>query len=225
MPSTYEQRLRIELQATGENPVTWGAKENNNSQLFSDSIAGLTTVDLAGSGTRTLSVLQGTADESRVAILRFTGTLTGDRTVVIPSVSKVYILQNNTSGDFAVDVKTASGAAFRIPQGGRAQIFCDGADCYGASNAAGLSLVPATRSVIANATTGSIVGGGALDTNRTLTLENDAATPGYARTYATDKDGARGWQLAPYTYLGQYSFGGTSNCTIPFPTGFTFFTG
>ena len=133
MASTYDALLRLELQATGENPNTWGDNTNNNLELVAVAIAGGVSINLAGSGTYTLTTANAATDEARRMVLTFTGALTGARTVVIPSSSKVYVIRNATTGSFATTVKTATGAGVAVPQGVATIVLCDGADCYLAS--------------------------------------------------------------------------------------------
>ena len=128
MPSSYSSSLRFELQATGENSATWGSIVNTQFQLIEAAIAGWQSIALADAN-RTLTVANGISDESRSAMLRFTGTLTAARVITIPSASKLYVIHNNTTGGFGLDIKTSGGAAVRVPAGTRALIMCDGTDC------------------------------------------------------------------------------------------------
>lgn len=133
MASTYDALLRLELQTTGENANTWGDKTNNNLELVAVAIAGAVSINLAGSGTHTLTTANATTDEARRMSLTFTGILTGARTVVIPSSSKVYVIRNATTGAYTTTVKTATGAGVVVPQGSVTIVLCDGTDCFIAS--------------------------------------------------------------------------------------------
>jgi len=133
MASTYDALLRLEIQATGENANTWGDKTNNNLELVATAIAGATSISLTGSGTYTLTANNAATDEARRMGLTFTGALTGARTVIIPTSSKIYVIRNATTGSFTTTVKTATGTGAVVPQGGVTIVFCDGTDCYLAS--------------------------------------------------------------------------------------------
>lgn len=133
MPSTYDPLLRLELQAVGENSNTWGTKTNNNLELLADAIAGATSINVAGSGNYTLTTANAADDEARRMFITLTGTLTGTRNIIVPASSKIYFIRNNTTGNFAVNIKTASGVAAVAPQGFTLAIACDGTDCYDAS--------------------------------------------------------------------------------------------
>lgn len=128
MASTFDALLRLELQATGENTNTWGEKTNNNIELLADAIAGSTSISLAGSGDFTLSTANAAADQSRKAYLIFTGALTGNRNVIIPSSSKTYIIANNTTGSYTITIKTTAGTGAVIPQGFASIVACNGTD-------------------------------------------------------------------------------------------------
>lgn len=151
MPSTYNPLLRLELQATGENATTWGIKTNTNINLLADSIAGATTINVAGSGDYTLSTANGADDESRHSILLLTGLLTGNRNVIVPTSSKNYVVRNSTTGSFTLTVKTAAGTGIVIPTGYVATIFCDGTNVVAAG-----APYNATTSAIAGTATGNV---------------------------------------------------------------------
>lgn len=155
MPSTYDSLLRLELQATGENATTWGIKTNNNINLLANSVAGAATVNVAGSGDYTLTTVDGLPDEARQAILIFTGLLTGNRNVIVPTSAKNYVVKNGTTGSFTLTVKTAAGSGIVIPTGYNATIFCDGTNVV----AAGAPYNAAT-SAIAGTATGNVAKAG-----------------------------------------------------------------
>ena len=113
MASTYTD-LGIEKMATGENAGTWGTKTNTNLQIIEKSIAGYVEQAVTSGGTTALSITDGDATEStsvaRHAVIKLTGTITGNSIVTVPdSVEKVYIVTNGTSGAYTVQFKTASG--------------------------------------------------------------------------------------------------------------------
>jgi hypothetical protein len=114
MASTFSD-LGLELMATGENAGTWGTKTNTNLQIVEKAIAGYVEKSIAGGAqTTTLSITDGDTTEStsvaRHAVIKLTGTITGNQIVTVPdSIEKVYIVVNGTSGSFTVQFKTASG--------------------------------------------------------------------------------------------------------------------
>lgn len=135
MPSTFTSRLGFEEQATGENSGTWGTNLNSNViELVDAAIAGLTSVDLA-SGDVTLTKANGTPDQARSAIIYLHGVLTADRSVVVPSVTKAYIVDNKTTGSYTATVKTAGGSGVQVPQSAAAVVYSTGSSVVQAAAA------------------------------------------------------------------------------------------
>lgn len=118
MASTYSTNLRIELQATGENRGSWGAKANSSAlALLEEAIAGNVTVALTDAN-KTLTPVNGATDQARPMFLKFTGTLTANRTITIPTVSKLYMMQNATTGGFSLIITTGGGTTYTLPPSG-----------------------------------------------------------------------------------------------------------
>ena len=107
MASSYSTSLRLELQASGENRNTWGTKNNTNLSLLEASISGAESIDMSDANV-TLTTNNGATDQARKMIINLTGTNTAARNLVIPTVSKVYIVRNATTGGFAVSVTNGS---------------------------------------------------------------------------------------------------------------------
>ena len=124
MPSTYNNALRIEEIANGEQSGYWGTTTNKNlGQLIVQAIAGTTSLDVTA-GNITLTALDGLPDESRSAVLSVTGTPGVTRVLTIPNVTKLYTVLNATAN--IVQVKTASGSAFDCPPLSQSYINCNG---------------------------------------------------------------------------------------------------
>ena len=81
------------------------------------------SINVAGTGDYTLS-----AAEQSKSFYKFTGLLTGNRNIIVPTTTAQYIIDNSTTGAFTLTVKTAAGAGVTIIQGARSVIFCDGTD-------------------------------------------------------------------------------------------------
>jgi hypothetical protein len=112
MASTYTD-LGLELMLTGENSGTWGDKTNKNLQLIQQGLAGYEAVTVSGTGTTTLDITDATISNGRNAVIKLTGTITGNITVTIPdSTEKLYTIINGTVGVFTVEFKTVSGTGF-----------------------------------------------------------------------------------------------------------------
>src|SRR6056300_683178 len=103
MTSTYSDRLKLELQGTGENAGTWGDKTNNNLDVLDAFAAGYLSKSVAGSADVTLTTANASATaESSNKVIDLNGALTGDITVFIPAKENNYIIYNNTSGSYTV---------------------------------------------------------------------------------------------------------------------------
>jgi len=132
MASTFSD-LGIELMATGENAGTWGTKTNTNLQIVEKSIAGYVEQAVTSGGTTALTITDGDATEStsvaRHAVIKLTGTITGNSIVTVPdSIEKVYIVTNGTSGAYTVQFKTASGTGitFGVSEKTTRLVYSDG---------------------------------------------------------------------------------------------------
>ena len=120
MSSTYSDRLKLELMATGANANTWGNNTNTNLTVVDTFTAGYISKSVAGSADVTLTT--GNADASAEAankVIEFTGALTGDIKVFVPAVENNYVFFNNTSGSQTLSVAPTghSGNAVAITQG------------------------------------------------------------------------------------------------------------
>jgi hypothetical protein len=127
MASTYSDRLKLELQGTGENAGTWGDKTNNNLDVLDAFAAGYLSKNIGGSANVTLTTANASSTaESSNKVIELTGTLTGDVTVFIPAKENNYFIYNNTAGSFTVNVAaTGHGAnSATIAQGAKTLVYC-----------------------------------------------------------------------------------------------------
>jgi len=109
MASSYTSRIRLEKQGDGENANTWGLRLNENTiDIVDEAVAGYETISVDGLTSATLTANNGTADQSRNMALRFTGALTADCTVVAPASEKVYFVNNETTGDKNIVLKSGT---------------------------------------------------------------------------------------------------------------------
>lgn len=125
MPSSYNNNLRLEMIATGEQSGTWGATTNNNlGTLLVDAITGKTSVT-TNISPYTLTALNGTADESRAAALELNTSTTANYVVIVPTVTKLYVV-DNLNGTYSVTVRTAAGSGVVVPPLKTVLLRCDG---------------------------------------------------------------------------------------------------
>jgi len=147
MTATYTSRIRLTKQGDGDNPNTWGVVLNDGViSLVDDAIAAYTTVEIGSAATVTLSAIDGAGDVPRSAFLEVKGSVGGSHstiTMLIPSTSKSYVINNkvsaNTTASDIVKIKTASGSGYNIPFGAIGLVVCDGTSVF-ATNSKGLGL-------------------------------------------------------------------------------------
>ena len=111
MPTIYSSDLKLSIMATGENAGTWGSITNTNLYLIQQAIGGYQEVNIAGGAqTTTLAMSDGALSNARNAVIKLTGTITGNQVVTIPTgIEKTYIVSNGTTGAFTVEFKQAGG--------------------------------------------------------------------------------------------------------------------
>ena len=128
MASTYSSDLKLEIITTGEKAGQWGGITNTNLQILEQGSSGALDVDMAGASV-TLDLTDGAASNGKNAYLRLTGTLSGGRTLTMPSgsgVTRVWIIKDDTvrgTSNRTLSVLTASGTAQPIPPG--STILCE----------------------------------------------------------------------------------------------------
>lgn len=121
MADTFTTRNRIRKIETGTRPNTWGTVTSTDVLDLADfALDGWTTKAL--SGNVVLTSVSGGADESRARVLKFTGT--GAYEVTIPSVEKMYVVDNQLTGNLTI--KTGSGTTAVIGTTESAVVVCDG---------------------------------------------------------------------------------------------------
>lgn len=92
----------------------------------------LLQIDISGSGDYTLSV----SELNKTAYI-FTGTLTGDRDIIVPTTAQQYWVSNQTSGAYTLGIRTAGQATpgVTVANAARAILYCDGTDVVDADTA------------------------------------------------------------------------------------------
>jgi len=133
MASTYSDRLKLELMATGANANTWGTNTNNNLEVLDAFAAGYISKSVAGAADVTLTTANASdTAESSNKVIELTGALTGDIVVFIPAVESEYLFFNNTTGSQTLTIAATghTGNGTVITQGAYSRVYCDGASNY-----------------------------------------------------------------------------------------------
>tara|TARA_E500000318_G_scaffold98651_3_gene100118 strand:+ start:1328 stop:2515 length:1188 start_codon:yes stop_codon:yes gene_type:complete len=128
MASTYSD-LKIELIATGEQSGSWGTTTNTNlGTAIQEAITGRAAADFSSDADLTLGYTNSNATQTfRNLILNVTSSvsLTTTRNLVVPTIDKLYIIENNTTGSQSIVVKTSAGTGITVPNGTTAVVYAD----------------------------------------------------------------------------------------------------
>ena len=195
--STYSSNLRLTLIGSGEQTGTWGTTTNTNlGTLLEQSICGYTTQVISDSGDTTITIPDGTSGVARNMYIKCTGVLTANRNLIVPAYTKLYFIENATTGGYSVTVKVSGQTGVAVSNGAKTPLFCNGTDVI---NALTFSATSVTGTLpVANGGTGTTTLTGVLKGNGT-----SAFTPAVA---GTD-------YVAPSGALGTPVSGNLSSCT------------
>ena len=92
-------------------------------------------------GTTTL-----TSAQAANTIQEYSGVLTSNQIIIVPSTVQLYTFTNNSTGAFSLTIKTSvfGGATVVVPQGDSLVVICDGTNCYNAASGSSSSLTSLT---------------------------------------------------------------------------------
>jgi hypothetical protein len=131
MASSYTTSLKIQQIGAGEQSGIWGSTTNTNWNLIEQAVTGVVSITMANSN-YTLSSLNGVSDEARNMVIVASGTNSAVWQIVAPLVKKFYIVNNLTSGGYAVTIGGATGSIVSIPTNTVGQVYCDGTNFFSA---------------------------------------------------------------------------------------------
>lgn len=135
--ATYVNNLRLKEIATGDESGTWGTSTNTNLELIGQGL-GYGTKQMPSDGDDTFTMADGGSDPTRAFYLKITSavSLTTTRTVTLApnTVSKMWIIENATSGAQSLSIKQGSGNEVTIATGKAVILYTDGAGATGAVN-------------------------------------------------------------------------------------------
>jgi hypothetical protein len=129
MTTAYTNDLRLAEMATGENAGTWGNTTNTNLELIAEAF-GYGTENLGSDANATITMADGSTDAVRSIYLKITSTsLSATRTVTLApnTISKIWIIENATTGSQSITIKQGTGATITIPNGANKIVVTDGA--------------------------------------------------------------------------------------------------
>jgi hypothetical protein len=151
MASTYSSTLNLELQASGENSGTWGTITNNNLQKIESAAKGYVSVAIASTSDSLTATDGSTTDEQSNAIIKLTGTLTGNTTMQCEAVENWYIVDNATTmGTYTLGFKPAGGTATNLVASSKHILYSDGSTMFDVLEDAGNIKANGTLTVSGN---------------------------------------------------------------------------
>ena len=127
--ATYVNDLRLKEIATGDEAGTWGTSTNTNLELIAEAFSFGTEAITTNADTHTTTIADGATDPGRSIFLQYTGTLDSTCTITIGpnTVSKLWFIENATSGSQSIIISQGSGANITIPNGQTKAVYSDGA--------------------------------------------------------------------------------------------------
>ena len=130
MASSYDNDLRLEEMATGDQSGTWGDTTNTNLELIAEAFSYGTQASFASDADATTTVADGATDPARSLYFKITSgvSLTATRTLTIApnDLSKVWIIENATSGSQSINISQGSGSNVTIANGDVKIVYSDG---------------------------------------------------------------------------------------------------
>ena len=168
MASTYVNDLRLNEMATGDESGNWGVVTNTNLELIAEAFSYGTEAITTNADTHATVIADGATDPGRSMYLKYTGTLDSACTITISpnTVSKLWFIENATSGSQNIILSCGSGANITILPGDTKVVYSDGAG----SGAAFIDAF-ASLSVVDLIVAGDIDLEGSIDVNGTTNLD------------------------------------------------------
>jgi hypothetical protein len=128
--ATYVNNLRLKEITTGDEDGTWGTSTNTNLELITDGFS-YGTKEIAADANETFTMPDATADATRSLYLKFTSavSLTATREITLGpnTISKVWMIENATTGGQIITIKQGSGATVNVANGSKVMVVTDGA--------------------------------------------------------------------------------------------------
>jgi hypothetical protein len=169
--ATYVNNLRLTEITTGDESGTWGTTTNSNWDFVTDAF-GYGVKNMASDADVTYTMADGSVDTLRSMYLKITSgvSLTQTRTITIApnTVSKVWIIENATTGSQSITIAQGSGATVTIANGVKTAVYTDGAG-------AGAAVVNANPTA---ATSGTVTSVGGTGTVNGITLTGTVTSSG-----------------------------------------------
>ena len=179
--ATYVNNLRLKEITTGDEDGTWGTSTNTNLELVTDGFS-YGTKQMAADSNETFTMPDATADATRGFYLKITSasSLTATREVTLGpnTVSKVWLIENATSGSQIITIKQGSGATVNVASGSKVMLVTDGLGAGAAvinANPTEAGAGTVTSVQMAGGSTGLTYSGGPITGSGTITTAGTLA--------------------------------------------------
>ena len=128
MASTFVNDLRLNEMSTGDQSGSWGTVTNLNLELIGEAFSYGTEAITTNADTHTTTIADGAADPGRSMFLKYTGTLDSACTITIGpnTVSKMWFIENATTGSQNIIISQGSGANVTIAAGQTKAVYSNG---------------------------------------------------------------------------------------------------
>jgi hypothetical protein len=188
--ATYVNDLRLKEIATGDESGTWGTSTNTNLELIAEAFSYSTDASFGSDANATTTIADGGTDPFRSIYIKVTSgaslSATRQLTIAPDTVSKIFIIENATTGSQSISIKQGSGAgaAVTIPNGDVKVVATDGGgsgaivyDLFTDLNLAGTTsvaaLTSAGRVLVDDTTEATSTTDGSLQTDSGLSVAKD----------------------------------------------------
>lgn len=150
MADTTTPNIKITNQTEGGNNNTWGTIADDNFERIDNKFGDMTSITTTG-GDTTL-----TDTQEIVATFYIDGTLASNANIIFSGRGGVWIIHNDTAGDYTLTAKVSGQTGITIPQGTKRIIWCNGTDIVSGYTEEGV----VSEATVASASTCDILGAG-----------------------------------------------------------------
>lgn len=150
MADTTTPNIKITNQTEGGNNNTWGTIADANFERIDNKFGDTTSITTTG-GDTTL-----TETQEIVASFYIDGTLASNANIIFSGRGGVWIIHNDTTGDYTLTAKVSGQTGVAIPQGTKRVIWCNGTDIIAGYTEESV----VAEATVASASTSDILGAG-----------------------------------------------------------------
>jgi hypothetical protein len=135
MTIAYSTNLGLINITTGTESGLWGNYTNTNiCSLLEQAVSGYGTQVMASAADTTVNITNGATSTGRNMYIKCTSSMAQANNLIVPTVSKLYFIENATTGGFNITVKTSGGTGIAVGPGLKMALLCDGTNVIEAIN-------------------------------------------------------------------------------------------